>query len=232
MEWYKWLFDGVGGGALVALGVMFLQRLITPKESLHVPENPHPSAPFPRTQPAGFAQPELKFGLAEGTVEVFDTCVGFAKSGGHRCNVIVVHNEAAAAGEDAPVARAISARLTFSPFGSSRTTFVDRACWIGRVENQISLRPGDTEHVLLRIAKDNEWITYENPNKHNSGGWPLRNQDLREVKFPVFPNTKVTGEISIIAHQSQSATTLATRKFAITFDHIGLFVNIEMEGGA
>lgn len=183
--------------------------------------------------PAKHQLPRISLSLSkDGTVQVFDTHIDFAKAGGKRCDVIVVHSQPGRDGEEAPVARRISARLTFSPSGSSRATFVDRACWVGKMENEISLHPGDTEYILLRIAGDEEWITYSNPNRYNSGEWPNRNQDLEEVRFSICANLKLSGEVSIIAHQNDKALTLKTCKFTGEVDASGLFVKIRLEDGS
>jgi hypothetical protein len=230
-------------------------NFVTPDGKNHVPKDPHARAPkklvvvysfnggplLAKEVPEGrrldlpevvsARHPVLDVGLSGGEVEVFDDSVRFVESGGKRCDVMLVHNRQAKEGE-AHVAKAISARLTFTPAGSSKTTFVDRACWVGKVENEIYLHPGDTEHVLLRMAKDEEWLTYANPNKYDSGGWPARNLDLREVKFPLSANAEIVGEISIIAHENLKATTLKTRGFTIKVDQVGMFVNIRMDDEA
>jgi hypothetical protein len=191
-----------------------------------------PVKPPPLSQPAKPSLPVLELQFPQpALVEVFDTMVDFSESG-QKSHLISVHNKAAVAGEEAFSARSISAGVTFTPFGSSRTTFVDSACWIGKIENEISLPPSGTAYLLIGTSNENEWITYTNPNKYNSGGWPSRNENLNEVKFPLYASAKFAGEITIVAHQSNKATTLIVRKFIITVDETRFSLNIRWQDQA
>ena len=172
--------------------------------------------PLPSTSLPKKPLPVLDLAFASGDLEISDYMVAFINSDGEKCHSIRVHNKRAAEGEAAHRADSLSAGLTFKFAGSSRTVYVDRACWIGKVESEIYLHPGDTEHVLIGIPKKDEWIIYENPNKYDSGGWPSHHQFLKEVKFQLFENAQVIGEINVIAHQNNMATTLATRRFVIS----------------
>jgi hypothetical protein len=156
--------------------------------------------------------------------------VAFVDSGGQPCHSIRVHNKEAAIGEEAGRADAISARLTFKSYGStSRITSVDRACWIGNIENEIYLQPGDTKHVLLGIPNgDSEWVTYHNPNQFVPE-WPSTYNDLQEVKCPLFASAKIIGEVSIISHQNSKSTTLVRRAFVIIISETDLFLNVRWQ---
>ena len=135
------------------------------------PEKQPPPLPHPLIQNTRIPLPVLRLDFSEGSVHVSDAMVAFVDSGGQCCHSIRVHNKEAAIGEEAHRATAISARLTFKSYGSSsRITSVDRACWIGNIENEIYLQPGDTKQVLLGIPnRDSEWVTYHNPNQFVPG---------------------------------------------------------------
>jgi hypothetical protein len=175
--------------------------------------------PQPRPTPRRLS-PQLSLEFSGGNIEVSDWMIGFNDSQGEPCHSIRVHNKQAAAGEEALRADSLSARLTFTFAGSPRTTHVDRACWIGQLENEIYLQPGDTEHVL---------IIYDNPNKYASGGWPSHGQSLKEVKFSLFGNAEIVGEISVISHKNNVSTTLITRRFVIAVSEANVFCNIRWQ---
>lgn len=187
-----------------------------------------PQSVFPPTPKIeAKVMPVLSLGIYRGSVDVSKYMVNFAKIGGKsNCYVVSVHNERAAArGEEAVVAEGISASIALSPFGmSSRVTRVPHACWVDEVQNEISLRPGDTAHVLIGITKKDEWILYENPKRYPVE-WPSTYHDLDEISLPLYPNLKMVGEISILAHKHDKTTTLTSRKFAITVDSQGFSVN-------
>lgn len=185
---------------------------------------PQTSSPLPKK-----SLPELKLAFSGGNLEVLDYMVRFVDHGGERCHSIIVHNESAEEGGEARRADSLSARITFTHPKSSRTTFADRACWIGEGESEIYLHPGDTAHLLFGIHRDGEWVTFTNPNKYPSGGWPSSVLNLNETKFPLFPNMKMIGEISVIEHKAAAAVTLVKRRFVMAIGESTRFLNVGWE---
>jgi hypothetical protein len=173
--------------------------------------------------------PVLDLAFSGGEIEVFDSMVVFNKEARESCFSIRVHNKRAEPGEDAHRVDSLSAQLVFASVGSSRTTHVDRACWIGKTENEICLNPTDTEHILLGIPGKEYWVIYDNPNKHARGGWPAIDQPLREVKFRIYDKANIVGEISLVAHRNNISTTLLTRKFVISVSGSNLFCNVRWQ---
>lgn len=193
-----------------------LQTIAVIEEAiLRLPE-PHPKT----------ALPILSLDFSGGNIQIYDEMVDFSDSGREQCYSIRVHNRRAAEGEEAYRADSVSAGITFAFAESSRMISVDRSCWIGEIANEIYLHPGDTKHVLMGIIRGNEWITYDNPNRIASSGWPSRDQPLREIKFSLFGNAKITGEISLIAHRNNKAITLFVRKFVIAVGESNVSINI------
>jgi len=204
-------------------GQMFQAEKIIYQEAIrHPPPIATPPPPLPI----------LRLDFSGGTVEVHDAMVAFVDSRGQKCHSIRVHNMEAAAGEEAHRADAISTRLTYKTSGLSRTTSIDRACWIGNIENEIYLQPGDTKHVLIGISNNkNEWVNYHNPNQYPTE-WPSSYNSLQEVKFPLFEGAKIIGEISVISHRNNKSITLVTRTFVITISDSKFLINIRWQDEA
>jgi hypothetical protein len=205
-------------------------------EKLLKSSNPPPSQPPP--VPVKAPLPQLRLSFSSCAVEIFDETIAFAQLNpyaqidSHGAHFIIVHNKEAEQGGTAPRADAISAQIKFKSAGSSAETFVARSCWIGRVENEIYLHPGDSEHVLLGIPTKTEWLTYLNPNKRDAGGWPAHNLPLRPITFSTFPSAVIRGVVKIISNRTNNSTTLIERAFVITVSETSFFINIRWEDEA
>jgi hypothetical protein len=139
---------------------------------LHLPPSAPESAPKPES-PAPVTsvlpRPHFDIRLAEicsVLLAMDDTMVRFVQPGeecGEKCLALYVINRPAAQGQQTRPARSVFASLQFR--SGSRTTDVNRACWIGKDTNEITIGVNETEHILVGLPKESEWVTYHNPNK-------------------------------------------------------------------
>jgi hypothetical protein len=136
--------------------------------------NVHPSPPSaPAPQPSiptnsVLPRPHFDIRLTRGLVEVGETVVRFAESGGEQCLALRVLNKPAQEGKQARRADCVFAVLEFTAASSSRSSLVNRACWIDKESHDIAIDVGETEHILVGLpTTGDEWVTYNNPNHVN-----------------------------------------------------------------
>ena len=99
-------------------------------------------------------------------MEVGETVVRFVESGGEQCLALRILNKPAQEGKQARRAHCVFATLEFTAASSPRSSFVNRACWIDKESNEISIDVGETEHILVGLpTTDDEWVTHNNPNR-------------------------------------------------------------------
>ncbi len=111
-------------------------------------------------------RPQFDIRLTRGLMEVGETWVRFADSGGEHCLVLTVLNKPAQEGKKATRAHCVFAILEFTAASSSRSSLVNRACWLGKDTNEIAIDVGESEHILVGLpTTGDEWITYNNPNR-------------------------------------------------------------------
>ncbi len=178
-------------GSLIAGFVLFLVegivRTMAPPEKQSAPAAPqaqanatgnqvtvnvHPSPPSalapqsPISAHSVLPRPQFDVRLARGTVKVWETAVRFVESGGEQCLALMVLNKPAQEGKQTKPAHCVFATLEFTAVSSSRSSFVNRACWIGNELNEIAINVGETEHILVGLpTTGDEWVTYNNSNR-------------------------------------------------------------------
>lgn len=141
--------------------------------------------------------------------------VDWGDEGDERCLAIAVMNKPGDHGECAPDARSIVARITLGDIT------IERACWIGKDQNEITLEGGDTAHVLVGIPRKKlSWTLFNNPNQNKfyygdfGGGF---RGTLEEQVLSLSKASQVAGEIIIVSKApSTRGMTFAKKRFVLT----------------
>ncbi len=192
------------------------------KVDLHIHPTPAPPAPQPPVSARSLLpRPQFDIRLTEGRVVVEGTVVRFLepdKEGGEKCLALHVLNRAAKQGEQARKARCVFATMEFA--SGSRTTPVNRACWIDKDSNQIAIDVSQSEYILVGLVTGgDEWVTYNNPNKVNlrMREWYDPFEELQKRALNWGDGASYTVDVKIISNDPGPTLgeTLAHRRFAL-----------------
>jgi hypothetical protein len=160
--------------------------------------------------------PNLALGFARASVSQQGDFFKFDEHGS-RCLTISVTNTPAPHGEAGVEARAIFAQLKFRSDPSSNST-VERAFWIGKDSNQVTLEPGDSSHILVGIPHELSWELFNNLNDYPSSmmEWNQPRHEPESIQYFSI-NGKVTEvELHIVSkHPSTKHRTISHRRFVI-----------------
>jgi hypothetical protein len=187
---------------------------------------PHALAPAPppqavAAQPNGDRIPDLSLKVGWGTVEQDSGKFEFSEAGGQRAYIVeVINNPASPLGVAYP-ARSIVARITFKC--GVRNLFIDRAYWVGREENEITLDVGSTAQILVGVLKGTQWTLYGNPTAHLIySDWMVVFKEPVVREFPDMGTEPIEIDIHIISMENRLASRTLVHKHIL----------VEFEGGA
>ncbi len=148
-----------------------------------------------------------------------------------KCLVLYVINRPAAQGKQTRPSRSVFASLEFR--AASRSTVVNRACWVGKGSNEITIGVNETEHILVGLPKEDEGVTYHNPNRFSelhTDFWTSRQVpvQLEERTLNWGEGASYTVDVRIICNDSGpfSGETLAHRQF--TMERKGISLSAKM----
>jgi hypothetical protein len=182
---------------------------------LHYHEAPPQQAPI---APAASLPPDipyLELSFATAFVKFDDDTYPRFDEGGKKAIVMRVRNKPGSRGEVAPHATDIFAQLDFDCSIGKST--VDRAYWIDREGNRITLSGGDDAWILVGGAEPSFLCSWHNPNTYPSS--------MRDWNSPTCPpedrtipwgNGQLRGQVYIIAQSPRGNRTLAHRQFVFT----------------
>ena len=160
--------------------------------------------------------PDLEFSIvANRTVVVNDYQLDWGGVTDNPSLVIAVLNRPGDHGEFAHDANAIVARITLGEIT------IERACWIGKDQNQIKLEGGDTAYALVGIPDNKDvWTLLNNPNQDkfyygDFGGGFRGELETHSLFLP--KESQVAGEIIIVSKEhATKGLTFAKKKFVLT----------------
>ena len=106
---------------------------------------------------------------------------------------------------------------------------MNRACWVGKDSNEITIGVNETEHILVGLPKEDEWVTYHNPNRFSVLGadfWSSRQVpvELEERTLNWGEGASYTVDVRIICNAPGPflGETFAHRQFTMQRKGISL----------
>jgi hypothetical protein len=134
---------------------------------------------------------------------------GFCFDGDGKLSLsVLIKNERAPLLQKGCKAYRVIAHLVFND--GIRETMVDRAYWIGSIENQITFEAPQTTHLLLGFNEGDRWRAYDNRNISRVFGWQgMESAELQPEDRNIIFVDHLEVEISIISLKDDQ--TLAER---------------------
>jgi hypothetical protein len=168
--------------------------------------------PSPASTPPNLPVLELSFAVA--LVRIDDMCPQFGE-GGQQSIVVRVRNKPGALGEVGQHARDIFAQLDFDCAIGQST--VERAYWVGRDSNQITLTSGDEAWVFIGIPERGLLSSWHNANTYSrrTREWHSPTYEPEGRSIP-WSRGELRGQIYIISHNPRGNKTLAHKQFIFT----------------
>jgi hypothetical protein len=183
--------------------------------SIHYHEAPKAPVQVVSVPDSNRRLPILDLGISIGSV-ILDGGYFQFREGGEQGIVLRVRNRPGLLGEIASPARDIFAQLEFD-CSIGRST-VERAYWVDRDQNQITLTGGDEAWVFVGIAKPNFLSSWHNPNNFSRRlrEWNSpENHDPEDRTIP-WGADGLKGQIYIISYNLRGNTTFAHKQFVLT----------------
>jgi len=224
MRWlsenYKWVFDGVGVAAALAL-IGFVIRVIrrflgskagdvhAPLVSVPLPAPPAPKAEEKEAPPSiSFVQPRSLLLHQDSTGVWHEASSNLEQA--NRGLVAQFRNRPNKPRRQAQEASSVTASLIFKSPETPEELHINHAVWLGRYEHFASFHAGET-HQLLLVVKQIRYVTFENPNTMNPFA-DLRwrsGMSLHEPQAFVLPGKQ--GELQITLVDAWNVTVFTGR---------------------